>query len=377
MKANLDISHLVLARQPAALDRDSCGAAWPTCISPTATARSTATCRRAAGSSISRRICKRSRRLEIPDAAISIELEYSPEPETDRGVGRRGVREDGGPDASGGAAAVSRVSGLLARLALALALIGRRRLAGAGDGAGGDEPSTERSRRLAVSGRRGRASGMRSLGSGGVGGAAPRDRADWRGRSRLAIETDRAWSLATEAIALPLGILLAILLFRTDVWGRRLLLALIGLAAFVPLPLHATAWLGALGNAGRMQAFGVRPILVGRVGAAVVHALAALPWVVLIVGRRACARSSPSWRSRPCSTSGRPRRAARHPAAGVGCDRRGRAGGRRADRRRHDRHRPAPDPHLRRGGLSPVQPGTRAWRSGRRRAAAAGRPGAR
>ena len=37
-------------------------------------------------------------------------------------------------------------------------------------------------------------------------------------------------------------------------------------AAFVPLPLHATAWLGALGNAGRMQAIGVRPILVGRFG---------------------------------------------------------------------------------------------------------------
>ena len=55
-------------------------------------------------------------------------------------------------------------------------------------------------------------------------------------------------------------------------------------AAFVPLPLHATAWLGAFGNVGRAQAFGVRPFLVGRFGAAVVHALAALPWVVLIVG---------------------------------------------------------------------------------------------
>ena len=63
----------------------------------------------------------------------------------------------------------------------------------------------------------------------------------------------------------------------------------VGLAAFVPLPLHATAWLGALGNAGRVQAFGVRPILVGRTGAAVVHALAALPWVVLIVGVGLCA----------------------------------------------------------------------------------------
>jgi iron(III) transport system permease protein len=100
---------------------------------------------------------------------------------------------------------------------------------------------------------------------------------------RLGIETVSLVAI-TEAICLPLGILLALFLFRTDAWGRRFLLAVIGLSAFVPLPLHATAWLGALGNAGRAQAFGVRPILVGLVGAAVVHALAALPWVVLIVG---------------------------------------------------------------------------------------------
>jgi iron(III) transport system permease protein len=88
----------------------------------------------------------------------------------------------------------------------------------------------------------------------------------------------------TLAIALPAGVLLALLLFRTDVLGRRVLLAVIALAALVPLSLQATAWLGALGNAGRAQIFGVRPILVGRTGAAFVHAMAALPWVVLIVG---------------------------------------------------------------------------------------------
>ena len=90
--------------------------------------------------------------------------------------------------------------------------------------------------------------------------------------------------LATELFALPLGVLLAFFLFRSDAWGGRFLLALVGLAAFVPLPLHATAWLGAFGNAGRMQALGVRPILVGLGGAAVVHGLAALPWVILIAG---------------------------------------------------------------------------------------------
>lgn len=101
--------------------------------------------------------------------------------------------------------------------------------------------------------------------------------------ARLAVETALLTS-ATELLALPVGVALAVLLFRTDVWGRRPLLFLLGIAAFVPLPLHATAWLGAFGNAGRMQALGVRPILVGRFGVAAISALAALPWVVLLSG---------------------------------------------------------------------------------------------
>jgi iron(III) transport system permease protein len=99
---------------------------------------------------------------------------------------------------------------------------------------------------------------------------------------RLAVETVSLVAM-TEAIALPLGVALAFFLARTNVPGRGILLAVIGLSAFVPLPLHATAWLGALGNTGRAQALGVRPLLVGLPGAAFVHAMAALPWVVLIV----------------------------------------------------------------------------------------------
>jgi iron(III) transport system permease protein len=90
--------------------------------------------------------------------------------------------------------------------------------------------------------------------------------------------------LLTEALALPLGVMLALVLFRTDAWGRTVLLGLIGLSAFVPMPLHATAWIGAFGNAGRMQAFGAPILIVGLPGAAIVHALAALPWVVLLSG---------------------------------------------------------------------------------------------
>lgn len=88
----------------------------------------------------------------------------------------------------------------------------------------------------------------------------------------------------TEAIALPVGIPLGFLLFRTNLWGRRGWLALMAISAFVPMPLHATAWLGAFGNVGRSQLFGSSPFLVGVVGAAVVHAVAAIPWVVILAG---------------------------------------------------------------------------------------------
>ncbi len=98
---------------------------------------------------------------------------------------------------------------------------------------------------------------------------------------RLAIETSRLVGL-TELVALAIGIPLAFLLVRTDLWGRGLMLAVIGLSAFIPLPLHATAWLGRWAT-WAAQVFGIRPILIGLPGAAVVHALAALPWVILIV----------------------------------------------------------------------------------------------
>ena len=56
-------------------------------------------------------------------------------------------------------------------------------------------------------------------GSGRDCGDAPRDRGLAR-PVRLALETT-GLVVATEAIALPLGILLAFFLFRTDVWGRQ------------------------------------------------------------------------------------------------------------------------------------------------------------
>ena len=100
---------------------------------------------------------------------------------------------------------------------------------------------------------------------------------------RLALETIRV-VVATQIGSLLIGIPLALVLFRTNVLGRRLALGLLILSAFIPLPIHATAWLGAFGNAGRARLFGMRPWLIGWPGVALIHTVAAVPWVVMVVG---------------------------------------------------------------------------------------------
>jgi iron(III) transport system permease protein len=86
------------------------------------------------------------------------------------------------------------------------------------------------------------------------------------------------------ALALPLGIFLAVLLFRTDLPLRKLILFATILLLFIPVPVQVSGWQGLLGHlpvwgmtSGRAWASGMAP-------AVWVHALAALPWVVLIVG---------------------------------------------------------------------------------------------
>ncbi len=100
----------------------------------------------------------------------------------------------------------------------------------------------------------------------------------------LAAETVRLvfW---TEVLVLPIGVGLAWLLGRTDLPGRGFARGVIWLLLLVPLPLQALVWLGSFGNLGRQQAWGGGPFLVGVFGAATVHAIAVLPWVVLIAGR--------------------------------------------------------------------------------------------
>ena len=104
----------------------------------------------------------------------------------------------------------------------------------------------------------------------------------------------RTWTLAlntlllasaTCAISLPLGTVLAWLLLRTDLPGRRVALLLLGVMLFVPLYLQTAAWQAGFGLQGWYTlATGSPALLVGWTGAVWVHAMAAVPWVVLITG---------------------------------------------------------------------------------------------
>jgi iron(III) transport system permease protein len=90
-------------------------------------------------------------------------------------------------------------------------------------------------------------------------------------------------------IALPLGTLLAILLFKTDVPGRQAALWLLVGMLFVPLYLVTGAWDAGFGIQGwhtlsTNPHLAHQPWLAGWRAAVWVHGLAAVPWVVLIVG---------------------------------------------------------------------------------------------
>jgi iron(III) transport system permease protein len=81
----------------------------------------------------------------------------------------------------------------------------------------------------------------------------------------------------TLLFALPLGVSLAVLLYRTDLPGRRFFRSVLLVALFIPLPVFALAWQSAGGG-------GWRPWTQGLLPAAMIHAAAALPWVVWLTG---------------------------------------------------------------------------------------------
>jgi iron(III) transport system permease protein len=97
----------------------------------------------------------------------------------------------------------------------------------------------------------------------------------------------------TLALALPAGIVGAVLLYRTNLPLRGLFRFLAILTLFVPLPLVATAWQAAVGTAGWLpiaawKQAGWSPWATGTGPAILVHAVAGLPWVILLVGQSLC-----------------------------------------------------------------------------------------
>lgn len=91
---------------------------------------------------------------------------------------------------------------------------------------------------------------------------------------------------ATCVVSVPLGVVLAALLARTDLPGRHAALLLLAAMLFMPLYLQTAAWDAGFGRQGWYSVvLGslAAPPLEGWRGAIWVHALAAIPWVTLIV----------------------------------------------------------------------------------------------
>jgi iron(III) transport system permease protein len=97
----------------------------------------------------------------------------------------------------------------------------------------------------------------------------------------------------TLALTLPLGVVGAILLYRTDLPGRRVPRLLVVLGLFIPLPLFASGWQAALGSGGFFSFLDSntgpwKPWDQGMRSSVLIHAVASLPWVVWLVGRGMC-----------------------------------------------------------------------------------------
>lgn len=104
-------------------------------------------------------------------------------------------------------------------------------------------------------------------------------------RTRLLAANTLQLTGATCLLTVPLGALLALLLFRTDLPGKKFLAGALGMLLFLPLYVHVVAWQAAFGGYGWLSASGGGPAgLHPWLSALFVHSLAALPWVVAIVG---------------------------------------------------------------------------------------------
>ena len=278
MKANLDISHLALARQPAALDREPAGQVAHVHISD-CDGKVHGDLPPGRGVVDFPPYLDAIKQLDIPDAAISIELEYSPEPDRIVEWVAEAYEKTASLMRAAGFAIEPDSQSLWHRRSLRRAR-SRRRLARSRNGAGSLAALRPRRERAARFGLR------RSMWQPGLKSSA--NPATWPGSLLWHSRAPSSCSRPRRS-HFPWGFSWRSSFFGPTQPEASCCLASMILAAFVPLPLHATSWLGAFGNVGRHQLFGWQPILVGRSGAAFVHAMATLPWVVLIGGMGLCA----------------------------------------------------------------------------------------
>src|SRR4051812_19007328 len=106
--------------------------------------------------------------------------------------------------------------------------------------------------------------------------------------ARLWLSSARLAAL-TAMFALPIGTVLAVAIFKTDVPGRRAAAVLLVGVMFLPIYLITGAWDAGFGVQGWFTILtnahlAHEPLLSGWRAAVWVHALAAVPWVVIIVG---------------------------------------------------------------------------------------------
>lgn len=106
-------------------------------------------------------------------------------------------------------------------------------------------------------------------------------------RAWLLIQNTVALAGGVATLAVPIGAALSFLVLRTNLPGRTVLLVVFGAILFVPLYLQAAGWDAGFGKQGWYSfAYGSAgtPILDGWRAAIWIHAVAAIPWVVLITG---------------------------------------------------------------------------------------------
>lgn len=93
------------------------------------------------------------------------------------------------------------------------------------------------------------------------------------------LQTSAALVGITLALSLPSGLCLGLLAFTSDAAGARAARWILLLGVAIPLPLFAVAWVGVMAPWAAWS-----PFPEGLASAAIVHALAAMPWIAVLTG---------------------------------------------------------------------------------------------